>query len=174
MESYYRKDEVLREPARRVGEALKDCNGVMEEVIALMEDLEDSNSSPETHLEKDERNKWNHFASEAQTNYEDAEYILELVDYQIPFNKKDRTETGDINWENPSPENQIFEAYREHETKRKEGNKYADKNGFQLMMNEALRYRSLMDKAQKFDLPSSRPYPSIDDAEIIESPDKQH
>jgi hypothetical protein len=173
MEGYYRKEEVLREPAHEVAQKLRDCNGVLEEVIELMQELEDSNSSPETHLEKNERNKWNYFASEAETNYEDAEYILELVDYQIPFNKKDRSGNGSINWENPSPENQVFEAYREHETKRKEGNKHADKNSFQLMMDEALRYRSLMDKAQKFDLPSSRPYPSIEDAEIIESPDKQ-
>lgn len=173
MKGYYRKEEVLRAPAGEVGQKLRDCNGVLEDVIELMNELEDSNSSPETHLEKNERDKWNYFAREAETNYEDAEYILELLDYEIPFDKKQRKEDNWINWENPSPGNQVFEAYREHETKRKEGNRYANKNSFQLMMVEALRYRSLMDKAQKFDLPSSKPYPSIEDAEIIESPDKQ-
>lgn len=173
MKSYYRKEEVLREPSLEVGQKLRHSNEVLEHVLDIMDDLEDASSSEEAHLENREREKWLHFAEDAETYYQDAEYILGLLNNPVPTERREASQNLEIYWENPSKDNQVFELYQLHEENREEYKPGIETSEFQLMLSEAFRYRQIMNEAQGYDLPSSGPFEqNTKDAEIVEGSTK--
>lgn len=169
-ESYYNKEEVLREPSLEVAQKLRHSNLVLEDVMDIFDDLKTSNSSKQAHVENRERLKWKHFAEDAEQYYQDAEYILDLLDGNIPTERTVPSSNMDIEWESPSLENPIFKAYREHEKSRQNYLETLETNEFQVMLSETFRYRQIINQAQKYDLPTETPFDPIDDGEILEEP----